>query len=298
MKKSKYTFVILFVLFSVTLCYSQNFKAKEGLNTARNSSGITNPELLLCAAVNGTVQGSPVPLVFDINSGVANAWVYYFRSGDDNNIKKMMICYKLFNNYVANEIPVTQILDSLPFNPAGSLNDIQWIDSDVMANNLKNYQDYKDYLNAHSDATISLVTLSFNGDYPYIPIGSAYWIAKIDATNSSSLFCAVNAINGDVICFDESTAVEDNEHSNNQINIFPNPSKENLFISLPEGITSFSKELQIFDSEGRLIYSFAVKPVDGVNLISIPVKLFSAGNYILRITTTNGLLNGKFIIEK
>jgi len=297
MKKSKYIFVILFVLFSVTLCYSQNFKAKDGLNPAKNKANLSNPELMLCATINGTIPGVPITLAFDINTGNATAWLYVIRSADDNNIKKSIIVGKLFNNFVTYDIEVNQIVDSLPFEPAGSLNDIQWIDSDVMANNLKNYQDYKDYLNAHSDATISLVTLSYNGDYPYIPIGSTYWIAKIDAAGTTSLVCAVNAINGDVICFDEPSAVEENEIGNYKLNIYPNPASDNIFIILPDGLSTSNNELQIFDSEGKLAYNFNVKPVVGVNLISIPVKLFSSGQYIVNITTAKGVITGKFIID-
>jgi hypothetical protein len=298
MKKSIRSLTLVLVLLSISICYSQNFKAKDGLNSAVSNSGLSNPELMVCGTFNGSVQGSPVPLTFDINSGVANAWLYYFRSADDNNQTKLMIVSKLFNNYIAISLPVNQLLDSLPFEPAGSLNELQWLDSDVMAENLRNSPDYQDYKTAHNDAAISLVTLSYNGDYPYIPIGSAYWIAKIDASNTASLLCAVNALNGEVTCFDEPSAVKDNNQNEVQLNVYPNPSQDNLFIAIPDGISISCDNLKIYDSAGKMVYCFNVKLIAGINLITIPTNLFSNGQYFIEMPTKRGMVSGKFVIDR
>ncbi len=291
------TIVIIFLTLSLSLCYSQNFKAKDGLDKAKTSSKINNPELLLCASYNGTIQGIPTSLVFDINSGTSNVWFYYLRSADDHNIKKLMLCTYLFG-LVSYEIPVTGIIDSLPYEPSGSLNDIQWIDSDVMSSDLKSSQGYQDFVTAHSDADISLVTLSYNGDYPYLPIGNAYWIVKIDASNSTSLLCAVNAVSSEVTCFDEPTSVNDFNDVSCELKIYPNPAKDNIFITIPENIQIKGSLLEIFDAEGNLAYNFNVKPIAGINVISVPILLLSNGQYFIKLTTNERILLGKIVIVR
>ncbi|TAL67933.1 MAG: T9SS type A sorting domain-containing protein [Bacteroidetes bacterium] len=297
MKKINYFIVILLVLLSVSLSYSQPFKAKDGLSTASSNSGISNPELLMCAAVNGYITGLPTDFKFYINYGEANAWFYLFRSADNHNDKKLMMCYYLIN-LLSFEIPLSSMIDSLPYEPAGSLNDIDWMDSDVMAENLRNSQDYKNYLNAHTDATIRFVTLSYNGDYPYLPIGNAYWMARIEAPNAKSLICAVNAVDGDVTCFDEPSAVDEKVDEKIELKFYPNPSKDYLFVTIPPNISINGNLLELFDSEGKLAYCFNVKPVDGINLISVPIQLLSNGQYFIKLSTSTGILSGQFVIER
>src|SRR3989339_678662 len=264
---------VLLIIFTVSLCFSQNFKVREGLTTAINSSGISNPELLMCAAMNGTIAGSPISLEFNINIGVANAWLYFFRSADDHNTKKSVAVSRQMNIFIPIPLPNNQYFDSL--------------DNEF----------YLDFINNHSNSSVSYVYLMKPDHDPGKP-DNTYWLIMINASDTS-LGCFVNALTGEVMCQEiPISSVEENEIGNYELSIYPNPAKDNLFITLPDRLSTINNELQIFDSEGKLIYSFAVKPVDGVNLISIPVKLFSAGHYFVNITSAKGILSGKFIIEK
>ncbi|OGU18087.1 MAG: hypothetical protein A2X61_02985 [Ignavibacteria bacterium GWB2_35_12] len=290
---------VLLIIFTVSLCFSQNFKVREGLTTAINSSGISNPELLMCAAMNGTIAGSPISLEFNINIGVANAWLYFFRSADDHNTKKSVAVSRQMNIFIPIPLPNNQYFDSLDneFDLAFSLNDVPWMDSDSIIVYLRNYQVYLDFINNHSNSSVSYVYLMKPDHDPGKP-DNTYWLIMINASDTS-LGCFVNALTGEVMCQEiPISSVEENEIGNYELSIYPNPAKDNLFITLPDRLSTINNELQIFDSEGKLIYSFAVKPVDGVNLISIPVKLFSAGHYFVNITSAKGILSGKFIIEK
>ena len=76
------------------------------------------------------------------------------------------------------------------------------------------------------------------------------------------------------------------ENENTEINIYPNPVQNKLFIELEnETIT----ELNVIDYAGRV-----VKTING-NIKTINVSDLTKGFYILKVTTENGILTNRFI---
>lgn len=70
------------------------------------------------------------------------------------------------------------------------------------------------------------------------------------------------------------------------ISVFPNPSKENITIILPEKAT-----IEILDMEGQII-----KTISNNNLtITIDLRNLSSGIYILKANTDKGILIKRFI---
>ncbi len=79
----------------------------------------------------------------------------------------------------------------------------------------------------------------------------------------------------------------------NNIDIYPNPAKETLYISMPDNMPIL--KLTIFDILGTLIYTEALDT--STNSRSLNVTNLIPGNYMLRIATENGYINKPFQIQ-
>ena len=91
---------------------------------------------------------------------------------------------------------------------------------------------------------------------------------------------------GDV-CDDTPLSIDENKLS---VNIFPNPAKNTFQISAPYLI----KEIEIFNFNGRKVYN---KKVGKAKNTTITKANFVAGNYLVKIVTTNGDFNSKLMIH-
>jgi hypothetical protein len=67
--------------------------------------------------------------------------------------------------------------------------------------------------------------------------------------------------------------------SNDKLKVYPNPTNEVLYI---EGLTA-NTSIQLIDVLGRVVYSTI-----GGGMITIPTKQLANGNYVLKLTTTDG----------
>ncbi len=81
--------------------------------------------------------------------------------------------------------------------------------------------------------------------------------------------------------------LDTDEFSQDDVNVYPNPSSDMLFIKTAKTINS----LQLFDIQGREVYS-ASESTDAIN-----TSAFEKGIYILKIKTDIGMSTKKVIIE-
>lgn len=77
-----------------------------------------------------------------------------------------------------------------------------------------------------------------------------------------------------------------------QINVYPNPVIDLLTIDFGR-TTNESNNIQLFDSNGKLIYNSS----NQLNYQTIDMSLFSAGNYILKLSNKNLELKSFKIIK-
>ncbi|HEX6890759.1 MAG TPA: T9SS type A sorting domain-containing protein [Chryseolinea sp.] len=98
-----------------------------------------------------------------------------------------------------------------------------------------------------------------------------------------------------VLNSDDPTVVVGAEDQRRQsIDVYPNPAKENIVLSLPENL-GHETELQLFDSQGRLVFHVE-RLAAGTNEIEFP--LLPTGLYSLRMVKRgNILLSTKLIID-
>lgn len=280
----------------------QNFKAMEGFTQAESdlkAKNFSNPELLFAGSMK---QKITVPLIgdvqvlFNINDGTSNAWMYLFRSADNHDSLKAIAVVKIpFLGIKSQEINVSSILDAgLTINKERSLASFQWKDSDVMSGVLKNNSEFMAFYNSHTTLDTFAIALLVNTQFPYIAKDQPYWTALM-AQGSDNKACAVQAVSLETSCSTLNSVLP--EIPDYKVEIFPNPSivGAGLFINLSNNnyinasLTNLIGDVNIPIISGQL--------ANGSYRFDIPVNSLSKGFYLVKISLENELIIKKLVIE-
>ena len=84
------------------------------------------------------------------------------------------------------------------------------------------------------------------------------------------------------------------DHPSFTINVYPNPVRELLSVSLENNDRSLF--LDLYDISGRLIRHQESAPYQSV--VTFPIRWLSAGSYLLRITTEDYSINESYRLQK
>ena len=89
-------------------------------------------------------------------------------------------------------------------------------------------------------------------------------------------------------------ATDDLSSTFGSIEIYPNPAKDKLFLTIPQN--TFIDQLRIFDYTGKEL--FVAIPEQHIERHEIDLSKFAEGIYIVKVTFENGSVSQKkFIIE-
>ena len=67
------------------------------------------------------------------------------------------------------------------------------------------------------------------------------------------------------------------------LNVYPNPASDELFVQFEALASDYT--VSISDLQGRMVYSTSLNGVSGTQNVSVPVKEFSKGSYIVNVTS-------------
>lgn len=297
--KKIFTFCVIF--FAVTVAsFAQfnNFLAKDGFShaiTKATEDGLTNPQALFIGTLKRTIMvpvGSseiPVDIVFNLDNGKANVWVYILQSADNiDNIKSYAVVDVLLVGKFALEIPIADITGDIEIDVERPLVNIDnMADSDVFAQKLNQNSGFMDFMNEHPDPENIVVGILINTRFDFIPMNQSYWVISV-TDNPYVEVCAMSSDgSGDVTCSDflpveELTSVND-------ISVSPNPAADFVKISVPE--TYFGGTAKIIDILGNVVKSETIICTDCV----LDVSTLPRGSYIIVLSDGNNLSAVRFI---
>lgn len=101
-----------------------------------------------------------------------------------------------------------------------------------------------------------------------------------------------------LISVKNNVGIEDNISSMNITNVFPNPTKNILNVSI-ELAQKENLSINIYDITGRNVMSVPTKQFNnGVTITAIPLNNFTNGQYILSIKSSTGIATTKFVVNK
>ena len=138
----------------------------------------------------------------------------------------------------------------------------------------------------YSDTLFSgqIVNYNFTAQLPY------------SETNPPTYICVKGTLSEEKIDIDLSNneACKTTSSNNLILNLYPNPSSTEINLDLNIIIPGNSK-FDIFDKEGRYIYSNQIELTPGFNRLRIDIKSFAKGKYTLKLNTQEGENSVEFI---
>lgn len=193
------------LLFAVATSASAQFtfSALDGLpaafERAKDSVGI-DAEIVFIATT-GEIPNSPVPIEFNFSNGRAPAWVYVFRSEQEDRVAAVFVvrvfAYQAF------------LLPSIPFPIPEVLQSVdtkkEYSDSPKMAGQLRANATFAQYRSDYPDAAPSIVGIgTLLGDNVPVPDGfpvqGSIWTVSFQGQGDSAMTCFVAAISGETFC--------------------------------------------------------------------------------------------------
>ncbi len=296
------------IVLSVTFCFSTyaqyivSYSAIDGIEVARNKAKTTEDDelkLLMIMTSNGELElnGIPLPIKFDINTGKCEYWIYAFINTKDTTEIRFIAVLKFLGNPLQgfNANIVGYDVTRLNISEMIKLDSINWIGSDSLVERLKVDDDFMEFYGNNNQQTD--VSLSINTDNPLLNFGEPYWQLTI-GSDSFKRTCFVNAISGDITC-DEITSVESNSiEISNDLLIYPNPANDYINIRLPETSNNLETQFSIFDIYGRELERFSSIPQNNEIRHILDQKVFSNGVYYLQYSLKNQNFSVPFVIER
>ncbi|MGA2297547.1 MAG: T9SS type A sorting domain-containing protein [FCB group bacterium] len=287
-----FTFSLLLTVSLTLNLAAQNFKASDGLSKAQATTTLTDPELWGIGTVDTTVQ---VQIKFDMSNGTSNVWLYIFHSKSTGELN---FCAVTLGTLFGVVVPQPPAYDRLPFKPNKPLTGVNWIDSDVMLQDLKNSTEYQTFATAHPNTDPSMVALSINNNAPGLTVDSPYWMFKFDIVSSNSYVCAVEAISGQVTCFTLTDVADAINGTQSNLFIYPNPSANNAFLYIPKSIQSPQAQLAIYDIEGNKVMDLIAPHNGETELVILSLCNYIPGIYFVKYNYKDRIYTNQLVIQR
>lgn len=288
---------ILLLFTSTTAQVLQKFEASEGVATAKNVlSSKTNVELVFVGTILKTIQYQTmsIPIEFDFNSGLSNAWIYGFKSGPNQDSLNFVAVVKLFS-FMA--FDASAFASTMEINFQSTLEGQQWKKSNEMIELFKASTEFMDFLNSHPNRENSIISLESNKNIPFIPQNQPFWIIYIDADPIGKI-CAVDAISGgQVIC--SLTDVAEQQNSITYQNVFPNPANTLVNVIIPNDCNNNNTKFELYNQLGVLVNQNELFSFDfSSSILKINTSGLEQGIYLLRMINSKAIYISKLIINR
>lgn len=296
----KRNLLILLALVFITPTFGQNFltyRPKIHVETARqyaSENGIEDPLLIGVGTIVGPVEGLPIELTFSVNSGLATAWVYYFKSSVTSQNKMAVALFNIMVNMLPYDVTNVS-LENFPNLPENEII-VDWMDTDEFCNNLLKNLTAKEFFEIPgSKVNIQYVALGINNEYDLAPKGETYWIinANSEEGEGPNLTCFTNAVTGETICAILNSIFE--IESNHGLVAYPNPANSYTSIPLPENTSNINK-IEAINSLGE-IFSIDILSFSG-DTIEINTEKLSNSTYMITVETANKIFVYPLIIQR
>lgn len=146
-----------------------------------------------------------------------------------------------------------------------------------------------DFINVYDYGTQTVLLNKYSGNTPpadvTAPSGSMYIEFRTDWNSHGAGWEATYNVD-----------VGMEEHLFDRISVYPNPAQEQLFVEF-EKSGSQAADISLIDLTGRTLYREMMRSQSGNFAITIPVKHFEAGIYILKAETEEGSFTRKVVIR-
>ena len=206
------TLLLFVITASVTMSAQLGFAGLDGLPTAleRAQDSIGADAQLVLLGTGGGIEGTPIPIEFDIDDGSAPVWAYVFRSESEDAIGTVLVVRLFgFQAFLLGDtpFPLPQVLQQVT-------TDGDYANSPKMVAQLKTNATFQQYQSDRPDASPSLVILGqlLGQDVPLpdgFPLAAPIWTVTYTGDGDAAMTCFVASESGQTFCLrsNQSTSV-------------------------------------------------------------------------------------------
>ena len=142
-----------------------------------------------------------------------------------------------------------------------------------------------DYIRFEYNETDAAKNISLSGSYKDVS-GTSYSGTVSIPAFSSKIFLKVSGSY-------KPTGIETNAFAK-ELALYPNPSNGIVNVILPS-MNAQNSEIQVYDFSGRLIISQSIQLNSSEQIVQLDASSFTAGMYFIKVATTEGMLQKKFV---
>ncbi|OGU56581.1 MAG: hypothetical protein A2X64_06365 [Ignavibacteria bacterium GWF2_33_9] len=281
---------LILIVFAVTINSNaqelDSFTAKDAYNYLNSIGALTDMNLVMTMSMEMPNQGVDYFTV-DFTSGKSTNWTFTCVSTDPNNKKVYSATVlKMAGTFVAMGDSTDDELGETRY-----LNEINWVDSDVIGVKVAANTSLMTFLNNNSaNVYFKYFILAYSNEEP--AIDTFTWLPIMVTNSNTTAACMYNAVTGQNITCEIDGVVNVEEIQKSIVRNFPNPTT---------GLMNFNTELtgnaqiRIFDLSGIEVSSFSQE----INRdFQLNLSNLSNGFYNIVITTESGSFSKKVIIAK
>jgi hypothetical protein len=278
----------------------KRFNLKEAfpeIYTAAKLDLKSNPLLTYAQALilfNPTTGNVFLP---DLSTGDAYTWTVVFCSESDTS-KRIAYDVQAYMSNNTRKFAIESMAKSTLDKYYPQLPAIQgsWMWSDSIFSYIKENKNYQ-LFRMENDSMLTGLILQNQLD-TVANTSSPTWFVKLyDKKKDAEYTCRVNAITGETYCPEYKSSSDVEIVSSKNVEIYPNPVNDKLFINLSEEMKNTELDIQMFDIQGNEILTLKNYKAGSENIF-LPTEFLNNGTYCLKITSQNNVFNSKFVISK
>jgi hypothetical protein len=130
------------------------------------------------------------------------------------------------------------------------------------------------------------VDANWNSAYPYV-VGPTFYGVRANRK--------VTSVTEPTTVYSPTTGISENQRSNTDVTIFPNPSNDFIAIQV-KGLNKENLKVELLDFTGRVVQSTTINA--GATNSFLDTRIIYSGNYFVKISGTNTSSSYKVIISK
>ncbi len=269
------------------------FKARGPITQVMERAGqsMSSPQLIAVATADFSFDagGIPVSSEFDFESGTAVGWMYVIQEENNTDFRIQLLAAKLAIGGVWQIIDAADVDAGIPddfFDHVQAPMTADWIDSDVLAANLRAHMDVQQFISAHPGLKPTVLGCWSEPERFDLTIWTSY-IGEFSGSfeipeDQPGLVCETSAVNGETTCQEISVPTDvDEELEDVAVQLGPNPAQDFVTVYIAPSISTKAERVNIIDINGRSVATTGLRGAQAY--IPMQVAGLASGVYTVQI---------------
>ena len=262
----------------------------------RAGQSMTSPQLIAVATADFSFDagGIPVTSEFNFETGAAVGWMYVVQEENNPSFRIQLLAAKLVLGGVWQIIDAADVNAGIPddfFDHVTAPLSPNWIDSDVLAANLRAHMDVQQFISANPGLKPTVLGCWSEPERFDLTIWTSY-IGEFTGSfeipeDQPGLICETAAESGETTCYEQGqpTSVEDDIESAD-VQLGPNPTRDLVTVYIAPTISTKADRISIVDINGRSVAAAGLRGVEAY--IPMQVANLASGVYTVQILDREG----------